>query len=144
MPYKDPEKRRKQQNRYNKTPKRKLYVKNWRSKNREKINTYQREWRKNNPLIRGKSVREYNREYNKKWRKENGYHNEIKWMLEHELERKAQGKLRDRVRRGKIKRMPCEICGEKRSQGHHDDYNKPLEVRWLCALHHKRHHMNIL
>lgn len=28
----------------------------------------------------------------------------------------------------------------RKANAHHDDYAKPLEVRWLCALHHQRHH----
>jgi len=29
------------------------------------------------------------------------------------------------IRRGKIVKQPCEICGNVDSQAHHDDYNKP-------------------
>lgn len=35
-------------------------------------------------------------------------------------------------RRGKLERKPCEACGSAESQMHHDDYNKPLDVRWFC------------
>lgn len=38
-----------------------------------------------------------------------------------------------------IKREPCEICG-KEAEGHHDDYDKPLDVRWLCFEHHRQWH----
>lgn len=40
------------------------------------------------------------------------------------------------VHRGKMERQPCEICGSKLSSAHHDDYSKPLQVRWLCQKHH--------
>jgi hypothetical protein len=33
----------------------------------------------------------------------------------------------------------CEICGKK-AEAHHDDYGKPLEVRWLCFKHHREWH----
>jgi hypothetical protein len=45
------------------------------------------------------------------------------------------------VRDGRLKRQPCEVCGKKRrTVAHHDDYTKPLQVRWLCRRHHRLHH----
>lgn len=44
------------------------------------------------------------------------------------------------VKAGIIKRTPCEVCGAKKVQGHHDNYYKPLEVRWLCPKHHGEFH----
>ena len=44
------------------------------------------------------------------------------------------------IRDGRLTKGPCEICGDKRSQAHHDDYSKPLAVRWLCARHHRAWH----
>lgn len=41
---------------------------------------------------------------------------------------------------GKIQRQPCEVCGNPKVDGHHDDYSKPLDVRWLCRKHHQEHH----
>jgi hypothetical protein len=42
---------------------------------------------------------------------------------------------------GKLKKEPCEVCGTViKVQAHHDDYLKPLVVRWLCKWHHMEHH----
>jgi hypothetical protein len=35
---------------------------------------------------------------------------------------------------------PCEVCGGKKVEAHHDDYDKPLTVRWMCPKHHKEWH----
>lgn len=48
----------------------------------------------------------------------------------------SRGQFRYAVRKGQIEREPCEVCGAE-AEGHHDDYTKPLEVRWLCKEHHK-------
>lgn len=53
----------------------------------------------------------------------------------------ARNKLIWAVECGKIKRHPCEVCGStKRIHAHHDNYDKPLDVKWLCALHHQQRH----
>lgn len=44
------------------------------------------------------------------------------------------------LKRGDLIKKPCEICGDKEVQGHHPDYSKPLDVRWLCKKHHQEHH----
>ena len=44
------------------------------------------------------------------------------------------------VRSGKIPRRACEICGNKNVQLHHDDYSRPLEIRFLCSKHHREIH----
>lgn len=48
------------------------------------------------------------------------------------------------IRDGKlIKADSCSVCGSKEKiEGHHDDYTKPLEVRWLCESCHKEWHRN--
>jgi hypothetical protein len=45
------------------------------------------------------------------------------------------------IRGGDLTRLPCEICGTTdHVHAHHDDYSRPLDVRWLCALHHAEWH----
>ena len=53
--------------------------------------------------------------------------------------RSAQGKLYRAVKTGIVKQMPCLVCGDK-SEAHHPDYDRPLEVVWLCSAHHKQAH----
>lgn len=44
------------------------------------------------------------------------------------------------IRDGDLVRQPCEQCGELKVDAHHDDYSKPLVVRWLCRSCHNEHH----
>lgn len=44
------------------------------------------------------------------------------------------------VRRGQIKRQPCEVCAAEPAQMHHSDYSKPLDVTWLCKRCHRHFH----
>lgn len=53
---------------------------------------------------------------------------------------KAHGKVAYEIRIGNMTSKPCEVCGEKRTHAHHDDYDKPLDVRWLCSKHHNEWH----
>ena len=52
--------------------------------------------------------------------------------------------LKTYIKRGKVIRKPCEACGEEKSEGHHEDYSKPLEVKWLCRKCHLNHHKLIV
>lgn len=55
---------------------------------------------------------------------------------------KAHNLVNNSIRDGKLHAEPCEICGTSKSvHAHHDDYAKPLNVRWLCAAHHKEWHV---
>lgn len=57
--------------------------------------------------------------------------------------RSAQQKIAYEVRVGRLAPPDkCEVdgCDVSSLHAHHDDYAKPMEVRWLCALHHHRWH----
>ena len=43
---------------------------------------------------------------------------------------------------GILIKQPCEVCGTNEEvEAHHDDYYKPLDIRWLCRGHHLDHHL---
>ncbi len=54
--------------------------------------------------------------------------------------RKARSDANHAIRDGKLIPQPCEGCGRKDAQMHHHDYNKPLDVRWLCRKCHWDEH----
>ena len=45
------------------------------------------------------------------------------------------------LKRGKITRKPCAICNSPNSQMHHEDYDRPTVVVWLCRPCHLDYHM---
>jgi hypothetical protein len=59
------------------------------------------------------------------------------WRRRFPLKAAAHAAVACASRRGTLVRQTCQVCGSARSHAHHDDYSKPLTVRWLCALHHK-------
>lgn len=52
----------------------------------------------------------------------------------------ARQKVRIAVRGGHLKKLNCEKCGENKTEAHHEDYSKPLDVIWLCKKCHTKLH----
>ena len=47
------------------------------------------------------------------------------------------------IRRGDLIRVPCETCGSPKTDAHHRyGYDRPLDVVWLCRIHHFAEHGN--
>lgn len=57
----------------------------------------------------------------------------------------ARGKVAQAIKMGRLKPAEfCEKCGAKPAEAHHENYSKPLKLKWFCrkchmALHHKTH-----
>ncbi len=62
------------------------------------------------------------------------------WRNKNPEKYNAHIKLNNAVRDGKVRKGKCRKCRSKRSEGHHLDYSKPLEVFWLCRKHHAELH----
>ena len=78
------------------------------------------EYRKNNPDSAKTQKRRYRAEFGPKV--------------------EAKNKVWSHILTGRIKKQPCEICGSEKADAHHDDYSKPMEIRWLCRKHHAEWH----
>lgn len=83
---------------------------------------------------------EMRKEYSKTLSPE--YTNEIKraYIKRNPEKRKAHQAVSNAIRDGKLIRESCEKCGNDDSEAHHDDYSKPLDIRWLCKKHHMEFH----
>lgn len=66
--------------------------------------------------------------------------NRKKVQPKNELKSKIRRKTQYLVDIGKIKKMPCNVCGKEKSEAHHLDYIDPLNIVWLCSKHHKEWH----
>ena len=109
-------------------------AKKHRELNLEKIKKYDR----NRPNYKERRIK------NNDWAKKNREKvNKIgrRWAAKNRHKRNAHLKVLRAIKSGKIIRGPCERCGTKNEiEGHHEDYSKPLQVMWLCILHHKERH----
>lgn len=89
-------------------------------------------------------VRQYDRERGKNSdrRKANTEITKI-WRFEDKRRQKAHNAVSRSIKKGELIRQPCCRCNEKKSLAHHDDYDKPLDVMWLCQPCHKQRHKEI-
>lgn len=56
----------------------------------------------------------------------------------------ARSQAQYAMQTGRLQRQPCEVCGFATVEAHHDDYSRPLDVRWLCRRHHSHAHRDLL
>ena len=62
------------------------------------------------------------------------------WRERNPAKYAAHGIVAYAIKKGRLIKGLCECCGEKTVHAHHDDYAKPLEVRWLCSPCHNNWH----
>ena len=99
---------------------------------KERKKLYWRSYR----LKYAEKYRKYIREYRKEYRKTRP----DSYIEKDEQKKRARHAVENAKRRGKLMQLPCAKCGESKSQAHHLDYSKPLDVIWLCPVHHMETH----
>ena len=112
------------------------YNKEYRLNNKEHLQEHYREYRIENRERIRQQVRDWhlipeNREKRRVWNST---------FEKDPIKVKARMTLTNAVSSSKVSKMPCEVCGDENVHGHHSDYSKPLEVRWLCPIHHEALH----
>jgi len=70
--------------------------------------------------------------------------NNKRWYEKNKYKAKAHYAVTRALRLGILFRQNCEVCGNEKAEAHHNDYTRPLEVRWLCHKCHMYLHMNLL
>jgi hypothetical protein len=70
----------------------------------------------------------------------NGNRHSTRWKISNWWKVAAHNAVKVAKQAGVMISQPCEVCGEKSAGAHHDDYGKPLSVRWLCRIHHRQWH----
>lgn len=96
-----------------------------RNKNLEKVRAYDRSRAKIPERIKA------NAEVNRAWRAEDS-----RRAVAHSSVARA-------IRNGTLVRQPCVRCNETKSLAHHEDYDHPLVVMWLCQPCHKQRHKEL-
>jgi len=66
-----------------------------------------------------------------------------RYRARHPEKSRAHMIVRSALQSGDMIRLPCEVCGIAPAEGHHNDYNMPLKVTWLCKKHHEKHHVEM-
>jgi len=87
--------------------------------------------------------REYTKAQRKIWlqdNKEKRIEQNKNWQERHPEKRAAHIIVGNALRSKKLQKTPCVVCGNLKSEAHHEDYSKPLEVIWLCRMHHMERH----
>lgn len=113
-----------------------LYRRAYRAKNREKLNLQAREPNRRRYYALTPEQRQTRREYHNRYLKQYLQTNS-------EARRKKDANLVIHLlrRNGWLTPQPCQRCGHTdHLDAHHPDYDRPLDVIWLCRTHHNELH----
>jgi ribosomal protein S27AE len=66
------------------------------------------------------------------------------WRAEDKRRTACHNAVHRAIKAGLLVRFPCEKCSAEKSVAHHEDYDQPLAVRWLCQACHVQHHKALL
>lgn len=98
-----------------------------------------------NRLANLERIREYDRRRAKNPNRiKNAVEQTRKWRAEDSRRNKAHLAVARAIRNGFIEKQACSRCGSENSYAHHESYDHPLEVVWLCQPCHKARHKEMV
>ena len=65
------------------------------------------------------------------------------WRKEDSRRMAAHNKVARAIKKGELVPQPCVRCNSVKSLAHHEDYDRPLDVMWLCQPCHKQRHKEL-
>lgn len=101
---------------------------------------YVRRWYRSKTLDERRAMRESRDKDRVRLADSERYHGQQKGDPVAMKRRRANTAVSNAVRDGRLVKQPCGDCGAPVAQAHHDDYDRPLAVRWLCTRCHAATH----
>lgn len=66
-----------------------------------------------------------------------------RWRQEDKRRMAAHNAVTRAIKKGTIKKLPCVVCGSEKSMGHHESYDRLLDLVWYCQIHHSERHQQM-
>jgi hypothetical protein len=136
--YKNREVRLAKSREYSLSERGKFVHKIYRTKNREKLRALNTKWYREHPEFNKNKIAKIRINQPEKLRER-----DKKYRIIYKDQINAKHKVKNALKRGKIRRVSCEVCGSEKTHAHHEDYSKPLDVWFLCPIHHVGRHKRL-
>ena len=124
---------------------RSLYYRNWRLKNKKHLNKKKKEYRDKYPDRERETKKRYYSKNKDKILKQRRQSKKLQiWYKyyrktpQNKIQHKCHNAVHQAIKKKKLTKNKCKVCGNPNSQAHHEDYTKPLDIIWLCSKHHYR------
>ena len=108
------------------------YQKEYYQENKEHMDSRNKEWVENN-RERSNSIKSKYKQTKK------GKQTDVRTREKNKKHITARNKINYLINSGKIERGVCAICGSTKDvDAHHEDYDEPYFIIWLCKKHHEQ------
>lgn len=73
--------------------------------------------------------------------KKKHYDSNRKYLKNNPEKTKSKRAVQYAISSGKLKKESCRVCGNIKVEAHHEDYDFPLNIIWVCRKHHMEIHV---